>query len=159
MIQDPRTGPSAGPTARLTACSIERMLPNMVHQNKARPARVEPAADPGAVLTKAVVRAASLLGLPQAAVAEILGVSRPSVTRMAQGGYRLSPSQPKSWELGTLFVRMFRSLDALLGHEAAARAWLEGPNTDLGARPLELIGSAEGLVRVVHYLDAHRGRL
>ncbi|MFO1457605.1 MAG: antitoxin Xre/MbcA/ParS toxin-binding domain-containing protein [Steroidobacteraceae bacterium] len=131
----------------------------MVHQNKARPARVEPAADPGAVLTKAVVRAASLLGLPQAAVAEILGVSRPSVTRMAQGGYRLSPSQPKSWELGTLFVRMFRSLDALLGHEAAARAWLEGPNTDLGARPVELIRSAEGLVRVVHYLDAHRGRV
>ena len=47
----------------------------------------------------------------------------------------------------------------LLGHEAAARAWLEGPNTDLGARPVELIRSAEGLVRVVHYLDAHRGRV
>lgn len=120
-----------------------------------------PAAPPdsGAVLTKAVLRAAGLLGLPQQALAQVLGVSRPTVTRMGLGGYRLSPSQPKVWELATLFVRMFRSLDALVGHEAAARAWLEGPNTDLGARPLELIGSAEGLVRVVHYLDAHRGRL
>lgn len=115
--------------------------------------------DPGAVLTKAVVRAAALLGLPQQALAEVLGVSRPTVTRMGLGSYRLSPSQPKSWELGTLFLRMFRSLDALLGHDEAARAWLAGPNQDLGARPLELIRSAEGLVRVVHYLDAHRGRL
>lgn len=115
--------------------------------------------DSGAVLTKAVLRAASLLGLPQQVLGQVLGVSRPTVTRMGLGGYRLSPSQPKVWELATLFVRMFRSLDALLGHDAAARAWLEGPNSDLGARPLELITSAEGLVRVVHYLDAHRGRL
>jgi transcriptional regulator with XRE-family HTH domain len=118
-----------------------------------------PDPDPGAVLTKAVLRAASLLGLSQQALAEVLGVSRPTVTRMGLGGYRLAPSQPKVWELATLFVRMFRSLDALVGHEAAARAWLEGPNTDLGAPPLALITSAEGLVRVVHYLDAHRGRL
>jgi len=122
-------------------------------------ARGTPAIDPGAVLTKAVVRAAALLGLSQQQLAQVLGVSRPTVTRMGLGSYRLAPSQPKSWELGTLFVRMFRSLDALVGHEDAARGWLEGPNTDLGARPIELIASAEGLVRVVHYLDAHRGRL
>ena len=102
---------------------------------------------------------ATLLGLPQQALAELLGVSRPTVSRMGLGSYRLSRAQPKSWELGTLFVRMFRSLDALLGHEEAARAWLQGPNSDLGGRPAELILSAEGLVRVVHYLDAHRGRL
>lgn len=143
----------------MTGGSVEHRMQSMVQQNRTRMARAEASTDPGAVLTKAVVRAAALLGLPQAAVAEILGVSRPTVTRMGQGGYRLSPAQPKSWELGTLFVRMFRSLDALLGHEAAARAWLDGPNTDLGARPVELIRSAEGLVRVVHYLDAHRGRV
>ena len=117
------------------------------------------AIDPGAVLTKAVVRAAEALGLSQQTLAQVLGVSRPTVTRMGQGTYRLAPSLPKSWELATLFVRMFRSLDALVGHSEAGRAWLVGPNTDLGARPIELITSAEGLVRVVHYLDAHRGRL
>lgn len=131
----------------------------MVQKNKSVPARNAGSPDPGAVLTKAVVRAATLLGLPQQALAQLLGVSRPTVSRMGLGSYRLSPAQPKSWELGTLFVRMFRSLDALLGHEEAARAWLQGPNSDLGGRPAELILRAEGLVRVVHYLDAHRGRL
>lgn len=131
----------------------------MVPQDAKGPALGSPAIDAGAVLTKAVMRATALLGLSQQQLAQVLGVSRPTVTRMGLGTYRLAPSQPKSWELGTLFVRMFRSLDALVGHDDAARAWLEGPNTDLGARPIELITSAEGLVRVVHYLDAHRGRL
>lgn len=132
----------------------------MVLQNKRRAAAPEGVAiEPGAVLTKAVVRAAEALGLSQQTLAQVLGVSRPTVTRMAQGTYLLVPAQPKSWELATLFVRMFRSLDALVGHADAGRAWLSGPNTDLGARPVELIASAEGLVRVVHYLDAHRGRL
>lgn len=135
---------------------------DMVLQNKHRPGArtaVHGASDPGAVLTKAVIRAADALGLSQAVLAQVLGVSRPTVTRMGQGTYRLAPGQPKSWELAALFVRMFRSLDALVGHADAGRTWLAGSNTDLGAKPLELITSAEGLVRVVHYLDAHRGRL
>lgn len=105
------------------------------------------------------MRAAEFLELSQQTVARVIGVSRPTVTRLGQGRYHLSEKQAKSWELAVLFVRMFRSLDALLGHGEAARAWLRGPNTDLGARPIELIGTAEGLVRVVHYLDAHRGRV
>jgi len=131
----------------------------MVPENTSGVVRGADGADPGAVLTKAVVRAASLLGLSQQTLAQVLGVSRPTVTRMGLGAYRLAPAQPKSWELATLFVRLFRSLDALAGHDESARTWLEGPNTDLGASPLALIVSAEGLVRVVHYLDAHRGRL
>ena len=56
-------------------------------------------------------------------------------------------------------MRLFRSLDALWGHEGTARAWLESYNTALGAAPLELIKSAAGLVRVVDYLDHARGRV
>jgi uncharacterized protein (DUF2384 family) len=75
------------------------------------------------------------------------------------GKYRLSPTRAKEWELAILFVRLFRSLDALWGHEGTARAWLAGYNTGLGAVPLELIKSAAGLVRVVDYLDHARGRV
>lgn len=121
--------------------------------------RSTPAPDAGATLTKACVRAAEFLGLSQQRLATVLGVSRPTVTRMARGAVQLSPTQPKSWELATLFVRLFRSLDAVVGHGEAGRAWLDGENTDLGARPADLIVTAEGLVRVVHYLDAHRGRV
>lgn len=110
-------------------------------------------------LAKAVTRAAELLGLSQQALATVLGVSRPTVTRLVHGRYQLSRHRPHEWEMATLFVRLFRSLDALVGHGETARSWLSGPNTDLGARPAELILSAEGLVRVLHYLDAHRGRV
>jgi transcriptional regulator with XRE-family HTH domain len=112
-----------------------------------------------AVLNKAVTRAAGLLGLTQRQVAEILGLSGPTASRLFTGKYRLSPTRAKEWELAILFVRLFRSLDALWGHEGTARAWLGSYNTALGAAPLELIRSAAGLVRVVDYLDHARGRV
>jgi transcriptional regulator with XRE-family HTH domain len=112
-----------------------------------------------AVLTKAVTRAAVLLGLTQRQVAETLGLSGPTASRLFTGKYRLSPTRAKEWELAILFVRLFRSLDALWGHEGTARAWLEGYNMALGAAPLDLIKSAVGLVRVVDYLDHARGRV
>src|SRR5512145_573956 len=105
------------------------------------------------VLTKAVTRAAALLGLTQKQLGETLGLSGPTVSRLFAGKYQLSPSRAKEWELAVLFVRLFRSLDALWGHEGTARAWLEGYNSALGAPPLDLIKSAAGLVRVVDYLD------
>ena len=111
------------------------------------------------VLTKAVTRAAGLLGLTQRQVAETLGLSGPTASRLFTGKYRLSPARAKEWELAILFVRLFRSLDALWGHEGTARAWLEGYNMALGAAPLDLIKSATGLVRVVDYLDHARGRV
>ena len=116
-----------------------------------------PAAD--AVLSKAVVRAADLLGLTQRELAQVLGVSESTASRLCSDRYRLSPQRAKEWELARLFVRFFRSLDALWGHDDAARTWLSSPNLALAAVPRELIGSVEGLVRVVGYLDAARGRL
>jgi transcriptional regulator with XRE-family HTH domain len=121
----------------------------------------KPSATPeeSSVLTKAVTRTAGLLGLTQRQVAETLGLSSPTASRLFAGKYRLSPGRSKEWELAILFVRLFRSLDALWGHEATARAWLGSYNTALGAAPVELIRSAAGLVRVVDYLDHARGRV
>jgi DNA-binding XRE family transcriptional regulator len=113
----------------------------------------------GRTLAKATIRAAELLGLTQAELAPILGVSRATVSRIASGHHLLAPGQ-KAWELAALFVRMFRSLDALVGsNEAQSRVWLNSENIALGAAPRELIPHAEGLVRVVQYLDAARGRI
>ena len=111
------------------------------------------------VLAKATLRAASLLGLSQADLAPLLGVSRATVSRIAAGTYALAPEQ-KTWELAALFVRLFRSLDALVGsNETQARAWLNSENAALGAVPRSLLSTAEGLVRVVQYLDAARGEV
>lgn len=116
-------------------------------------------AEPGPTLSKAVVRAAELLGLTQASLADVLGVSRPTASRLVGGSYQLDRSRAKEWELALLFVRVFRSLDAIVGHGEAARTWMKGENLALGGRPVDLIRSAEGLVRAVHYLDAARGRI
>src|SRR5580693_1680950 len=114
---------------------------------------------PRRVLTGAVMRASALLEITQATLAQILGLSPSTISRMANGTYTLD-DQKKEWELGALFVRLFRSLDAVIGsNDAAARGWLNGDNSALTGRPIELIRSTEGLVRVVQYLDAARGRL
>jgi len=118
-----------------------------------------PAPSPEGVLTKAVLRASALLGLTQKELAAILGTSEASVSRMHAGRYALDPSREKEWELARLLVRLFRSLDALWGHGEEARAWLAAPNLALAAPPRELLGSIEGLVRVVDYLDAARGKV
>ena len=117
------------------------------------------AASEAAVLSKAAVRAAKLLELSQRDVAAALGVSEATTSRLFAGKYLLSPDRAKEWELARLFVRMFRSLDALWGHEDTARTWLASENLALSARPKDLLRSVEGMVRVVTYLDAARGRL
>ena len=57
-------------------------------------------------------------------------------------------------------MRLFRSLDALMGSDdSAAKSWLAAPNLDLEAKPLELINSFKGLMTVCDYVDAHRARV
>lgn len=110
-----------------------------------------------AVLTKAVVNTAKLLELPKNRLAHILGVSPATVTRIYANSYQLSPDK-KEWDFAVLLVRLFRSLDSIVGGATDdARKWLASENNAFsGKKPLELIESTEGLVRVVTYLDACR---
>ena len=113
-------------------------------------------ANAAAVLSKAVARAAERLNVSRALLAKVLGVSPATITRLHAGDYQLEQHR-KEWEFALLFVRLFRSLDSIVGEEGTARAWLNSDNKGLNARPIELISQTEGLVRVVHYLDASRG--
>src|SRR5580765_6565287 len=117
-------------------------------------ARSEPAEN--AVLTKAVLRAAALLELSSAVLSRILGVSEASVSRLANGSRTIDPGS-KEGELALLLVRVYRSLDALVGTDATQRkAWLHAPNRAFNARPVDLLQRADGLVSIVAYLDAMR---
>jgi hypothetical protein len=110
------------------------------------------------VLTRAVLSAAERLGVRPRQLAAVLGVSEASVSRMPRGR-GLDPAS-KEGELALLFVRLYRSLDALVGgDDDKARAWLHAPNDHLRALPADRICTVEGLVDVVQYLDAMRGRL
>lgn len=115
-----------------------------------------PSATRAAVVTKAVLRAADLLDVKSGTLARVIGVSEPTLSRMRRGASFVEPNQ-KPFELAVLFVRMYRSLDAIVGgEEAVARAWLKNNNTALHGKPIELIQSVPGLIDVVNYLDARR---
>lgn len=117
------------------------------------------AAHRSTVLTQAVLRAAEILGLNQAALAEVLGVSPATVTRMAQGDYELREGG-KEWELAALLVRLYRGLDAMMAaDEEALLSWVNSLNNDLQAVPASHIRTVQGLVDTVEYVDAYRARV
>ena len=109
-----------------------------------------------AVLTEAVIRAADQLGVSARSLSAVLGVSEATVSRMRRRDFALERGT-KPFELGVLFVRLFRSLDAIVGgDETVARTWIKNQNLALEARPLEKIMTIAGLVDVIAYLDSRR---
>jgi predicted transcriptional regulator len=111
----------------------------------------------GAVLTKATIRAADKLEVSQKVLASIIGVSESVVSRMRSGSFALERASGKSFELAALFIRLYRSLDAIVGgDEAVARAWLKNENTVLRSRPIDRVQKVQGLIDVIQYLDARR---
>jgi DNA-binding XRE family transcriptional regulator len=123
-----------------------------------RPAKPRPvsASDQAAVLTRATLQAASQLHLTNKALATVIGVSEATISRMRSGDYLLQRGQ-KSFELAVLFVRLYRSLDAIVdGDDAVAGAWLKNRNIALGGEPIALIQTVPGLMNVIQYLDARR---
>lgn len=112
--------------------------------------------DAAAVLAKATARASALLGLKGVTLARTLGLSEPTVSRVLKGQKGLAPDS-KEGELALLLVRVYRSLDALVGTDDQKRlAWMSSYNQALGGEPLQLIQKAEGLVATLNYLDAMR---
>lgn len=113
------------------------------------------ASQEGLLIGKAFSRAGEQLGLTQAELAEIVGMSTTQMSRVANGK---APITGKPRELAEYLIRVFRSLDAMTdGKERLNREWMRSRNANLGAaRPKELIESAAGLVAVMNYLDAAR---
>jgi hypothetical protein len=115
-----------------------------------------PAADQPAILTKATLKAAALLGVTNKVLARVLGVSEATVSRMQGGKYTLRREE-KAFELAVLFIRLYRSLDAIVaGDDAVAASWLKNRNTALDGKPLAMIQTVSGLTHVLAYLDARR---
>lgn len=111
---------------------------------------------PGAVLAKATARASQLLGLSGAALSRTIGVSEPTVSRILRGQKLIDP-QSKEGELALLLVRVYRSLDALVGTDDHKRlSWMSSHNKALGGVPSKLVQNAEGLVSTLRYLDGMR---
>jgi uncharacterized protein (DUF2384 family) len=109
-----------------------------------------------AIVAKAVLRAAERLGMTAKTLSRVIGVSEATLSRLKAGTAQLE-RDGKPFELSVLFVRLFRSLDAIVGgDERAARAWLVNRNLVFEDSPINLIVSVAGLLDVIAYLDARR---
>lgn len=111
------------------------------------------APDPRATLAKALASAGKALGLSQEAIGQVIGRDRSALHR------GLDPAS-KAGELALLLIRAYRSLYVLVGgREADMRHWMQTYNHDTGGVPAEQVRSVQGLITVVEYLDAMRGKV
>jgi len=122
--------------------------------------RSGPQTDRAAVLAKALTRATERVGMAsQKDLATVLGISAPSVSRLLRGARSLDPDSNEG-QRAVLFLRVWRSLDALVGgDEVAAREWFQAHNHHLGDSPAQRVRTITGLVHVADYLDAMRGKI
>lgn len=117
------------------------------------------AVDQGRVLSEAVARVAACWKFTNEQLGLVLGISAATASRLRSGSYRLERPD-KAFEIGQFLVRLFRSLDALMGSDdAASMSWLKAENLDLGGRPIDLIRTIRGLGDVADYVDDYRARV
>ena len=117
---------------------------------------LQPTTQAQGVLSKATWRAAGRLGLSGAVLAKVLGLSEATVSRLKRGDFEVPP-QSKEGQLAALLVRLFRSLDAIVGNDdRKVLDWMGSYNRALAGVPVELIESPQGLVMTLQYVDAMR---
>jgi uncharacterized protein (DUF2384 family) len=114
------------------------------------------AATEGRVLSSAIGRVADLWQLTNAELAAIVGISPATASRLRSGAYVLTRGS-KPFELAQFLVRLFRSVDALMGSDdEAAASWLRSANVDVEGKPIELIQTIRGLTEITNYVDDFR---
>ena len=129
-------------------------------------AQVGPQLDKPAILTKAIQKLAIELDLTQQELSSIIGRSKSTFSRLFKNDVTVKDNKQKlldpcskEGQLAILLLRLYRNLDVLFGGNAKqCQLWLRSSNEHLEKKPIDLIKSVEGLVTVVQYLDAIRGK-
>lgn len=106
------------------------------------------------VVMKAFRNAVSQLGLTHEQSAKMIGKTRATLER--KDGFKQDSVE---FELQVLFIRLYRSLFALMGGDLnAMRHWFNDDNYHLNGVPRDLVKRVTGLVEINQYLDAMRGK-
>ncbi len=113
--------------------------------------------NPELVLSKATLNASTHLGLNNAELAKVLGISEPSVSRLAAGSRSIDP-RSREGQTALVLIRIFRALDLLVGGDSSARtAWMTSHNKAIDGDPKSAIQTLHGLVHTIDYLDGMKG--
>jgi uncharacterized protein (DUF2384 family) len=102
-----------------------------------------------ALVSKATLRAAAHLGLPDPVLATILGLAASAVEQAKKSQSPLIQDR-RLLERTAPLLRLSRALDQGLGGDPeAAGSWLRSHNTAFGARPIDVLQTAGGSQRVL----------
>jgi len=113
---------------------------------------------PESVLAKALLNASEQLGLKQVELAAVLGVHRTAISRLKQN-QSLDPLS-KQGEIALLIVRIARALFALTGGDKEwIKHFMHTHNNITGDIPAKQIKSIQGLMTVLQFVDAIRGKV
>lgn len=111
------------------------------------------------IVTSALCKAIQKLQFTQTELADILGVSKSTASRIMNGTYNLKENQ-KDYEIAVIFLRIFRSLDAITGGDDRVNVdWMRNENIALSGVPAAMVRNLTGLMNVVTYLDAQRAKI
>lgn len=111
------------------------------------------------IVTSALCKATEKLKFTQAELADILGVSKSTASRIMKGTHILREGQ-KDYEIAVIFLRIFRSLDAITGGDDRVNVnWMRNKNTALSGVPAAMLKNLTGLMNVITYLDAQRAKI
>lgn len=109
------------------------------------------------VLSTAIIKVTSKLGLTQKELSEIIGASKSEISRLFHGKSFISPNT-KEGECALMLIRLYESLYRLFGkNEKQYQEWFKSYHYDFSAKPIEKVKNIEGLVQIVYYLEAVRG--
>jgi len=115
--------------------------------------------DKSLVLTKALQRLSIELGLSRHELSLIMGRSEATFSRLFKNDAKHFEPSSKEGQLAILLIRIYKNLDVLFGGNAKqCQLWLRSDNKHLEKKPIDLMKTVEGLVTVVQYLDAMRGK-
>lgn len=105
------------------------------------------------VLGRSLLAAAEELGVSKADIGAIIGRNRTTIDRNG-----IDPDS-KAGELALMFIRIYRSLFALMGGDRDnMRHFLRTNNLGTHGVPAEQLHNIQGMVTVCTYLDAMRGK-
>ena len=105
-------------------------------------------------LTRDFFAATNSIGLANKEIAEILGVSEPTISRAKKKGAYFSRTRHHQWLIAELFIKAGRELTRIYDHPRKEKHWFTTYNHPLRAIPINLIHSMEGLLQVVRYLES-----
>lgn len=106
-----------------------------------------------AVLIKAALNAARLLGLNQSELAKLLGINDSLALKLAASEHFMDPCELEG-ERALMLIQIFRALDTLVGGDASARiTWMNTHNNVLDDFPRHAVQTLPGLERTLAYLN------